>query len=551
MAIKQTRKNLSAALLLLILLLSASQVYALSGAIWTTDKDGNLVNGNIYEHQEDVYLNGGPNNNNHRTLPDGAYYFQVTDPSGAALLTAEPPRTVTVANGVFTLVQLAPFANTPNSGGEYKVWLTPVDAYRPGEGVWGFLPSNCKTDNFKVLSKDQPVPPYLTVKKFRDCNADGVWDLEEEEIEGWAVDIRNPEGATSRYYTPLEIAVSAGVWEGQELVKDDWQHTASILDGLLLPLEPSVLVTVAGASRETHEVIFGNIPLGTVKACKFYDLNGNGEKDPGEPPVAGIRFTLTGTDVTAPMLDDGTVPPNVARTEYTCDDGCVVFAHLLPGVYTLAEVLPTNCNWRATTLAVQEGIVVTCDEPTVQSFDFGNICVGTAAFGTKGYWHNKNGLAEIAPADITNLNGLAPYSSPSSYFGAGDEPFNGKFADGANVAAAFNTKVLLAPAGSTLAEISQFLVDRNANGDPREQLAQQLLAFILNVAHRLPGAGIFIQVPDGTWATAQSIIDGALSAWSGGIPDQNSTAVLLDQLNNNGTLEYILPTPCPVIYPVP
>src|SRR5260221_9598286 len=49
----------------------------LSGAIWTTTKDGQTVNGNIYQKKCDVYLNGGPQNTSGgKALPDGLYFFQ-------------------------------------------------------------------------------------------------------------------------------------------------------------------------------------------------------------------------------------------------------------------------------------------------------------------------------------------------------------------------------------------------------------------------------------------------------------------------------------------
>ena len=54
-----------------------------NGAIYTTIADGTKVNGNIYDAKKFVYLNGGPQNpSNPGLVPDGPYYFQVTDPSG-------------------------------------------------------------------------------------------------------------------------------------------------------------------------------------------------------------------------------------------------------------------------------------------------------------------------------------------------------------------------------------------------------------------------------------------------------------------------------------
>src|SRR5438874_9949560 len=62
-----------------------------NGAIYTTTSGGTTVNGNIYDAKADVYLNGGPQNKQDPGLvPDGVlYYFQVTDPSGAVLLSLD------------------------------------------------------------------------------------------------------------------------------------------------------------------------------------------------------------------------------------------------------------------------------------------------------------------------------------------------------------------------------------------------------------------------------------------------------------------------------
>lgn len=149
-----------------------------SGAIFTSDQAGQPVNQNIYSYAQDVYLNGGPNNNNSSGLPaNTTFYFQVTDPSGRVLLSAdlaECRQVVTNADGriygvpagpgcfhsVGTVdpsngslaVQLYPFNPTPNKGGEYKVWLIPVsDATIADDGRnLEFSNRNAKTDNYKL-----------------------------------------------------------------------------------------------------------------------------------------------------------------------------------------------------------------------------------------------------------------------------------------------------------------------------------------------------------------------------------------------------------------
>ena len=165
--------------LLLALALSTNSAFAqkVSGAIYTTTQDGTIVNKNVYVARTDVYLNGGPQNTHSSGLPDGKYYFQVTDPSGKTLLSTDNAvcRQLTVvggrvsgatcthngllnpANGSKT-VQLAPFDLTPNQGAEYKAWLIPVGKATIGSDprVLVFDRSNAKTDNFKVRESSVP-----------------------------------------------------------------------------------------------------------------------------------------------------------------------------------------------------------------------------------------------------------------------------------------------------------------------------------------------------------------------------------------------------------
>lgn len=170
---------------------SASAAPPLSGAIFTTLPDGSEVNFNIYGAKEDVYLDGGPGPGAPQGaagLPDGVYVFQVTDPSGKTLLSTDAAgcRQFTVTNGIITdvapagscahvtgtdvdhgatTVQLMPYNDTPNNGGEYKVWATPVDDFQcpltvvdcsVRGAVHGFVPAASKTDNFKVKGEVEP-----------------------------------------------------------------------------------------------------------------------------------------------------------------------------------------------------------------------------------------------------------------------------------------------------------------------------------------------------------------------------------------------------------
>lgn len=176
-----------------------------TGAIFTTLYDGSAVDHNIYNDKEDVYLNGGPNSPNAPCtaagLPAGDYYFQVTDPSGKILLSSDDlaERKVRVKGGIITAylgtthkvatgkcgsvtVQLFPFNDTPNPGGEYKTWMQSVVGFKE------FLPSKSKTDNFKApgdIDSDgdglsDAVENMLGTNPFdSDTDKDGLTDGEE------------------------------------------------------------------------------------------------------------------------------------------------------------------------------------------------------------------------------------------------------------------------------------------------------------------------------------------------------------------------------------
>lgn len=206
----------------------------LHGKIFTSLFDGTFVNVNRYSSKDAVYLNGGPQNQNH-TLPDGMYYFQVTGPSGNDLLSTDPAacRQIIVFGGVVAgvdgpscqhptgipqadgsvPVKLAPFNTTPNPGGNYKAWLikqggnTSVAA----DGIHiNFQNSNAKQEVFRV----EEVPctsncgPTVTIggKNFYDVNENGAFDSGEDAVEGVKILV------LADNITTILTTNAAGIW---------------------------------------------------------------------------------------------------------------------------------------------------------------------------------------------------------------------------------------------------------------------------------------------------------------------------------------------------
>jgi hypothetical protein len=212
-----------------------------SGAIFTTVANGSEVNFNIYPSKDAVYLDGGPGPGAPQTaagLDDGTYVFQVTDPSGKTLLSTDAAqcRQFTVLNGIIVstapspagcahvtgvdidhgalTVQLMPYNDTPNPGGEYKVWATLVSNYACADlstvdctvrgSKHGFVPGDSKTDNFKVGGT-----PLEIDTRFFPAGQYGNW------IDGLDITHTDPLGGTDvkwSYYAPsLQIFHEAHV----------------------------------------------------------------------------------------------------------------------------------------------------------------------------------------------------------------------------------------------------------------------------------------------------------------------------------------------------
>ena len=297
-----------------------------TGAIFTTLEDGTRVNANHYADKRDVYLDGGPGPNAPQEaagLPDGNYFFQVTDPSGKVLLSEDPVfcREFRVEDGIIAeyvsigrfytevskgkgkgnggealvpchidgwefgkhdtgldvdhgavTIQLMPYENTPNRGGVYKAWATPVayfegdpalvdNGYGPGY-FHGFIPQYSKTDNYKV-KKGKPVP-QIEICKFNDLNWNNKWDQGEPVIVGWMITVIDPLAVMNIYYTGedgcfIVYAPVNGWYIIEEELPVPWIVTVTIVDGVECVPGEFVLLKVDSKTSLSHSIIYGNV----------------------------------------------------------------------------------------------------------------------------------------------------------------------------------------------------------------------------------------------------------------------------------------------------
>lgn len=227
----------------------------ISGAIFTTDITCTGVNVNIYDIKTDVYIDGGPDHPGAAGLPDGNYCVQVTDPSGQTVLGLSAPGAVTVVDGEFVqCYQLSAilntassgftvpgYDNTPNPGGEYKVWVS-TDCE--------FANNTSKTDNFQVQQECQK--GIVNVTSFYDANANGVQDEGDQDMIGWMFRAFGHDNLQITKETPNHAHVLVGAYTAVagHPIEQNWVHTTPV----------KVEFTVG--EYEVQPVIYGNVCLG-------------------------------------------------------------------------------------------------------------------------------------------------------------------------------------------------------------------------------------------------------------------------------------------------
>jgi hypothetical protein len=150
------------------------------------------------------------------------------------------------------------FDDTPNPGGEYKVWVS-TDC--------NFDPNSSKTDDFQVRS--DCIKGYVCVTKFYDANANGVQDNGEADIAGWQFRVFGHDNLHLWKETPKCAYVRTGTYTLLERTPNElnWIHTT--------PTEIQVDVD----TDYTETGTFGNVCIGAGGGLTLgYWSNPNGQR---------------------------------------------------------------------------------------------------------------------------------------------------------------------------------------------------------------------------------------------------------------------------------
>src|SRR5215471_7102744 len=406
---------------------------AVFGSISTVGSGNPASAQSLFGRREDAFLAAGP-----LTTPcffpayltDGKYYFQVTDPSGATLLSTDvvSERAVTVKGGVLfsydgkthttdgktacgsLAVNLMPYADAGSQKAAYVVWLTPaanfdgsasaVDSICGAGCFHGFHAEQSLNFGFRVEDKKSCEPTFCASGTvFNDANGNGIRDAGENGIPGVTVRVAGGNGMLLSGLSGPDGSfricglTDNGNFRVSEVAPNGFKTTGPTdrdISRRVFSRGGSFIIELCDEDVSTLD--FGNQALpNAIGGFKFEDLNANGARDPGEPPLPGVTIVLT--------VAGGTTQ----RTAVTDVNGNFLFTDVTPGSYVLTEVVPYGFSQ---TKPATDGIPVTLASGG-SSLDsvFGNfhgILTGTVS-GLKFNDANGNGVQDPGEGGLAGV----------------------------------------------------------------------------------------------------------------------------------------------------
>lgn len=157
-----------------------------------------------------------------------------------------------------------------------------------------------------------PQTGEVCVHKYEDLDQDSTRDPNEPPLAGWRFNLSHGLSGETREDGVICWVAPLGGYTVTETLQPGWTSTD--------PGGTSPSKTVYVTAGQTAHVFFGNRrippPPGDICVTKYQDLDADGVRDPGEPPLAGWTFTLSSgqSGVTGP---EGRVCFTVPEGEYT------------------------------------------------------------------------------------------------------------------------------------------------------------------------------------------------------------------------------------------
>jgi hypothetical protein len=161
-------------------------------------------------------------------------------------------------------------------------------------------------------------------------------------------------------------------------------------NGTLIPVDKiGNIVALDGQNGINYN--FGEVQPITLSGTVYHDINGNGLLDSGEPGIASVALTLTGTNNLGVAVTATTTTSASGTYSFSTDS----LGHLLaPGTYQIVETHPSGYLAGATNVGTDNGVV---DGTVVTSGTIGSIVTRT---GDNGINYN---FGELHPVTVSGL----------------------------------------------------------------------------------------------------------------------------------------------------
>jgi hypothetical protein len=226
---------------------------------------------------------------------------------------------------------------------------------------------------FRLAQSESPAGGAMICGyKFNDLNGDGLWDgTLEPGLPAWVISLEGTGGFTQTVTDPTGQYCFPNLDDGgyfvHEVLQEDWQQT--------YPPSGSGHQVIIVGGQSLLNINFGNHQPAGVYGHKFWDQNGNGSHEPGEPGLANWPITLEGSGLLSSTITNGY--------------GQYEFTGLPPGGYTVTEQVPAG--WTQT-LPVS---------PTYYTFPY----VPFQVITNLDFGNQPNGVGEIAGTKFHDLDG--------------------------------------------------------------------------------------------------------------------------------------------------
>jgi len=259
----------------------------------------------------------------------------------------------------------------------------------------GYFVLSCDDDFEGLNFGNQLIPNAIGGIKFEDLNANGLRDPGEPGLAGFTITLTSTAAGGP---APRSVVTDAnGNFIFNDVTAGSYTLSETLRQGfsLTVPAANALTVTLASGGSSVNNV-FGNfrgVLTGTISGTKFNDQNGNGIRDAGEPGLAGVTITRTGS------IND---PAGASLSVVT--DASGNFSFTVPfGTFTLSETVPAGFAQTAPPTPGTISSTINFAQRTSAGNLFGNRPLTATISGLKFNDVNGNGVRDAGEAGLSGV----------------------------------------------------------------------------------------------------------------------------------------------------